>query len=65
LLQDDKKAFFENGATFLVGTPGRLEEFLLGRSNVALNKKTKRGSMKVVHLVDGLLPVPLQNIYIR
>lgn len=45
-LQDDKKAFFENGADILVGTPGRLEEFLLGSSSVALNKKTKKGSMK-------------------
>ncbi|GAA6002142.1 hypothetical protein JCM10207_003095 [Rhodosporidiobolus poonsookiae] len=40
-LQDDKKAFFETGADILVGTPGRLEEFLLGSSSVALSKKGK------------------------
>lgn len=40
-LQDDKKHFFETGADILVGTPGRLEEFLLGSSSVALNKKSK------------------------
>ncbi|GAA6004818.1 ATP-dependent RNA helicase SPB4 [Rhodotorula paludigena] len=40
-LQDDKKAFFETGADILVGTPGRLEEFLLGSSSVAMSKKGK------------------------
>ncbi|GAA5976301.1 hypothetical protein JCM10908_005448 [Rhodotorula pacifica] len=45
-LQDDKKQFFETGADILVGTPGRLEEFLLGSSSVALNKKSKgKGSV--------------------
>ncbi|BGP14630.1 hypothetical protein JCM10213_002202 [Rhodosporidiobolus nylandii] len=45
-LQDDKKAFFESGADILVGTPGRLEEFLLGSSSVALNKKGKSSALK-------------------
>lgn len=45
-LQDDKKQFFETGADILVGTPGRLEEFLLGSSSVAINKKGKgKGSV--------------------
>ncbi|GAA5879355.1 hypothetical protein JCM3774_003801 [Rhodotorula dairenensis] len=45
-LQDDKKQFFETGADILVGTPGRLEEFLLGSSSVAVNKKGKgKGSV--------------------
>ncbi|GAA5836175.1 hypothetical protein JCM9279_002217 [Rhodotorula babjevae] len=45
-LQDDKKAFFETGADILVGTPGRLEEFLLGSSSVAMNKKGKGGQTR-------------------
>ncbi|GAA6031681.1 hypothetical protein JCM8097_001931 [Rhodosporidiobolus ruineniae] len=45
-LQDDKKAFFETGADILIGTPGRLEEFLLGSSSVALNKKGKSAAKK-------------------
>ncbi|GAA5967409.1 hypothetical protein JCM11641_000540 [Rhodosporidiobolus odoratus] len=45
-LQDDKKAFFESGADILVGTPGRLEEFLLGSSSVALNKKGKGSAVR-------------------
>ena len=35
-LSDDIKAFYETGADILVGTPGRLEEFLLGSSSVGL-----------------------------
>lgn len=45
-LQDDKKAFFETGADILVGTPGRLEEFLLGSSSVAMSKKGKGGQVR-------------------
>ncbi|GAA5855453.1 hypothetical protein JCM8547_007836 [Rhodosporidiobolus lusitaniae] len=45
-LQDDKKAFFETSADILIGTPGRLEEFLLGSSSVALNKKGKGAAKK-------------------
>ena len=33
-LQADIAAFYEGGADILVGTPGRLEEFLLGSSSV-------------------------------
>lgn len=33
-LQSDVKAFYEGGADIIVGTPGRLEEFLLGSSSV-------------------------------
>ncbi|GAA5881402.1 hypothetical protein JCM16303_000164 [Sporobolomyces ruberrimus] len=40
-LQADKQAFFETGADILIGTPGRLEEFLLGSSSVAMGKKGK------------------------
>ncbi|BGP06612.1 ATP-dependent rRNA helicase spb4 [Rhodotorula toruloides] len=43
-LQDDKKQFFETGADILVGTPGRLEEFLLGSSSVAMSKKGNSAS---------------------
>ncbi|GAA5884694.1 hypothetical protein JCM6882_005355 [Rhodosporidiobolus microsporus] len=45
-LQEDKKAFFESGADILVATPGRLEEFLLGSSSVAMSKKGKGSSVK-------------------
>ncbi|BGP38660.1 ATP-dependent rRNA helicase spb4 [Rhodotorula kratochvilovae] len=45
-LQDDKKTFFETGADILVGTPGRLEEFLLGSSSVAMSKKGKGGAVR-------------------
>ncbi|GAA6051993.1 hypothetical protein JCM3770_003001 [Rhodotorula araucariae] len=45
-LQDDKKTFFETGADILVGTPGRLEEFLLGSSSVAMSKKGKVGQVR-------------------
>ncbi|GAA5821344.1 hypothetical protein JCM11251_004580 [Rhodosporidiobolus azoricus] len=45
-LQDDKKAFFDTGADILVGTPGRLEEFLLGSSSVAVNKKGKGSAVR-------------------
>ncbi|GAA5905258.1 ATP-dependent RNA helicase SPB4 [Sporobolomyces salmoneus] len=45
-LQADKQAFFETGADILIGTPGRLEEFLLGSSSVAMGKKGKGGARK-------------------
>ncbi|GAA5853902.1 hypothetical protein JCM3766R1_006584 [Sporobolomyces carnicolor] len=45
-LQSDKQAFFETGADILIGTPGRLEEFLLGSSSVAMGKKGKGGARK-------------------
>lgn len=38
-LQSDIKTFYETGADVLVGTPGRLEEFLLGSSSVGPQKK--------------------------
>lgn len=33
-LQSDVASFYEGGADIIVGTPGRLEEFLLGSSSV-------------------------------
>ncbi|GAA5946959.1 hypothetical protein JCM3765_002092 [Sporobolomyces pararoseus] len=45
-LQADKQAFFESGADILIGTPGRLEEFLLGSSSVAMGKKGKSGGAR-------------------
>ncbi|GAA5932305.1 ATP-dependent RNA helicase SPB4 [Sporobolomyces koalae] len=45
-LQADKQAFFETGADILIGTPGRLEEFLLGSSSVAMGKKGKGGGAR-------------------
>ncbi|GAA6009456.1 hypothetical protein JCM11491_003563 [Sporobolomyces phaffii] len=45
-LQADKQAFFETGADILIGTPGRLEEFLLGSSSVAMGKKGKSGGAR-------------------
>jgi ATP-dependent RNA helicase DDX55/SPB4 len=45
-LQADKQAFFETGADILIGTPGRLEEFLLGSSSVAMGKKKSSGARK-------------------
>jgi ATP-dependent RNA helicase DDX55/SPB4 len=40
-LKDDIARFLESGASILIGTPGRLEEFLLGSSSVA---RTKMGA---------------------
>lgn len=40
-MQADKQAFYDTGADILIGTPGRLEEFLLGSSSVAMGKKGK------------------------
>ncbi|SCV71164.1 BQ2448_2752 [Microbotryum intermedium] len=34
-LASDVKSFYESGADIIVGTPGRLEEFLLGNSSVS------------------------------
>ncbi|GAA6059438.1 hypothetical protein JCM10212_005377 [Sporobolomyces blumeae] len=45
-LQADKQAFFETGADILIGTPGRLEEFLLGSSSVAMGKQRKSTSTR-------------------
>ncbi|GAA5868460.1 hypothetical protein JCM1840_007003 [Sporobolomyces johnsonii] len=45
-LPQDKQAFFETGADILIGTPGRLEEFLLGSSSVAMGKKKGAGARK-------------------
>ncbi|KAM0754824.1 DEAD-domain-containing protein [Meredithblackwellia eburnea MCA 4105] len=41
-LQSDIKAFHEGGADILVGTPGRLEEFLLGSSSVGMGSSAKK-----------------------
>lgn len=43
-LQSDIKAFYDTGADILIGTPGRLEEFLLGNSSVGPQKKRKNES---------------------
>ncbi|KAI5477116.1 DNA/RNA helicase, DEAD/DEAH box type [Pseudohyphozyma bogoriensis] len=46
-LSDDIKAFYESGADILVGTPGRLEEFLLGSSSVGPKNRRKEGAVGV------------------
>jgi len=45
-LQADKQAFYDTGADILIGTPGRLEEFLLGSSSVAMGKKGKNSGAR-------------------
>lgn len=46
-LREDIAAFYETGADILVGTPGRLEEFLLGSSSVGPQKKRNENAVGV------------------
>jgi ATP-dependent RNA helicase DDX55/SPB4 len=51
-LKDDVSKFLETGSTILVGTPGRLEEFLLGSSSVGpKNAKADHNKSKSVSVV--------------
>lgn len=40
-IQQDIAAFLETGSSILIGTPGRLEEFLLGSSSLESHKSNK------------------------
>ncbi|KAM0788106.1 hypothetical protein ACM66B_001273 [Microbotryomycetes sp. NB124-2] len=44
-LSTDVQTFRDTGADILIGTPGRLEEFLLGSSSIGLSKKRSESSM--------------------
>ncbi|KAK4047571.1 ATP-dependent rRNA helicase spb4 [Microbotryomycetes sp. JL201] len=44
-LSTDVQSFREIGADILIGTPGRLEEFLLGSSSIGLSKKRAESSV--------------------
>lgn len=46
-LQADVAAFYDTGADILIGTPGRLEEFLLGNSSVGAKNRKQSSSTGV------------------
>ncbi|CCM00388.1 uncharacterized protein FIBRA_02418 [Fibroporia radiculosa] len=60
---DDIKRFLSTGADIVVGTPGRIEEFLLGRGRDIVN--VKELEVLVLDEADRLLDLGFQNTLTR
>ncbi|KAG7096911.1 hypothetical protein E1B28_004316 [Marasmius oreades] len=61
--EQDMKRFLDTGADVVIGTPGRIEEFLLGRGRTTVN--VKELEVLVLDEADRLLDLGFQNTLTR